>query len=371
MNVSNSYEYSSPTDMNEQLHSDACQLTQRARQDLLGDSRLAYPPLVAPYGVPVVGDAIMYNPPLSSSSQGKMQVQFDYSGKCVSSKLGMPAADASFPSLPMMDKCSLSSYPPPTACKKVASKSSPVLVLKNSGKKRRVNFGGSTIINQGSEETICDSEIQQRWWTPDDLDEIKRRAKEMSIRLRQQAKEKGCYIGMAHKKTSLMLTNNFPELVKLSPSSPDQDLRHWCARSDGRRGLERFASREYGICRKDDVLDARDAVFQEQERQRSSSEPSSKVPLDPEAMAKVSKEKSRRSRTFSLFMGEADAQAAARMVAQEERCEQQKQPSSSKRSKAAHTAAACSPKPQKQQRHSSSRRTDFEVDTTPLVQSPA
>lgn len=367
MNVSNSYEYSSPTDMNEQLHSDACQLTQRARQDLLGDSRLAYPPLVAPYGGP--GDAIMYNPPSSSSSP----FEYNVGAKCVSSKLGMPAADASFPSLPMMDKCSLS-YPPPSASsysttKKVSSKSPPVVVTSCS-KTRRVNFGGSTVINEGLEESICDAEIQQRWWTPEDLDDIKRRAKEMSIRLRQQAKEKGCYIGMAHKKTSLMLTNNFPELVKLSPSSPDQDLGHWCARSDGRRGLERFASREYGICRKDDVLDARDAVFREQERQRKSHEQSSSsmVPLDAESMAKISKEKSRRSRTFSLFMGEADAQAAARMVAQE-RCEQQKQPSSSKRSKAAHTA---SPKPQKQQRHgSSSRQTGFEVDNTPLVQSPA
>ncbi|CAB9522831.1 expressed unknown protein [Seminavis robusta] len=180
-------------------------------------------------------------------------------------------------------------------------------------KKRKVSFDGPPcVINESTlaDESITQEDQVSRWWSQEDLDLIKQSAKEMSIRLRRQAKERGCFIETAHKKTSLMLTNNFRELVKLSPATPDQDLRHWCARSDGRRGLERFASREYGNMRKDDVADTRNSVLEEQKRQRCGF-----AKVSPEAIAKVSKLKSRRSRTFSLFMGEADAQAAtARQV---------------------------------------------------------
>ena len=216
--------YSSPTDPNDQLTNDSYELTRRARQDLIRDSRLVCPRLVSPFS-------------------GRSEMVFPVAPSTSASGPISPPATKSFPSLP-------------------------ALASSSSFKKRRVLFGGRKVINEGPEESISDGEVQRRWWTQNDLDEIKRRAKDLSIRLRQQAKQKGCYIELAHKKTSLMLTNNFPELVKLSPSSPDQDLKHWCARSDGRRGLERFASREYGLCRKDDVLDARDAVLQEQERQR-------------------------------------------------------------------------------------------------------
>ena len=175
--------------------------------------------------------------------------------------------------------------------------------------RRNVNFGGSSVINDCQRVLVDADETHIRWWTQEDLEQIKQAAKEMSLRLRRQAQERGCVVETAHKKTTLMLTNNFQELVKLSPSSPDQDLLHWCARSDGRRGLERFASREYGAKRKDDVLNTRTAVFQEQDRLRAIG---TNAAVEPEALAKVSREKSRRARTFSLFMGEADAQAVAR-----------------------------------------------------------
>lgn len=274
----------SPTDMSQQLTNDTINLAHRARQDLLTDTRLVCPRLVSPF----CGRSEMMFPVAASGQSTGPVAQ------------STAPSQSSFPPLPMFN-APLHSFP--------------------LGKKRRVNFGGRKIINEGPEQSISDAEITCRWWAPNDLEDIKRRAKEMSIRLRQQAKQKGDYIEVAHKKTSLMLTNNFAELVKLSPTSPDQDLVHWCVRSDGRRGLERFASREYGNSRKEDVLEARDAVFQEQQRQRKAKA------CSDELMAKVSKERSRRSRTFSLFMGEADAQAAARS-----------QPLS-KRSKVAHSTA--------------------------------
>lgn len=171
---------------------------------------------------------------------------------------------------------------------------------------RRVDFSGKLVINDNEHEIISEEDMASRWWSQSDLEEVKKGAKEMSLQLRRMAKERGCYVETAHKKTTLMLKNDFKELVKLSSSSPDQDLRHWCARSDGRRGLERFASKEFCNSRKDDVIDTRNTVFQEQERQRQLN-----VYL-PEEIAKISKEKSRRARTFSLFMGEADAQEAVR-----------------------------------------------------------
>lgn len=149
-------------------------------------------------------------------------------------------------------------------------------------------------------EYLDEEDISCRWWTQDDLEQIKKEAKEMSILLRRASKEKGCYVEQAHKKTSLMLSNDFKSLVKLTPSSPDQDLVHWCLRSDGRRGLERFASKGYSALRKEDIMEARRLIFEEQERQRS------KQINKPEIIAKIAKEASRRARTFSLFMGEAD-----------------------------------------------------------------
>jgi len=230
-------------------------------------------------------------------------------------------------------------------------------------KQRRVYFAaGHKVINEGPEESISEEEMQVRWWTQDDLDDIKQAAKEMSIRLRRQAKERGCYVEMAHKKTSLMLCNNFQELVKLTPSAPDQDLRHWCARSDGRRGLERFASKEYGNLRKDDVIQTREAVLQEQERQRQ------ETVFCPEQMAKVSKEKSRRARTFSLFMGEADAQAAAR--------ENSSSAAATKRARVGNSSTSPQQPPQQQQRITqrnqmpaeSAQSRDFASVETPMLQ---
>lgn len=225
----------------------------------------------------------------------------------------------------------------------------------NSSNRRRVSFGGQKIINEGAYEFISFEEMQIRWWSQEDLENIKRNAKEMSLKLRKLAKEKGCYVETAHKKTSLMLTNSFQELVKMSASSPDQDLRHWCARSDGRRGLERFASKEYGNTRKTDVIGTRNAIFHEQEKQRK------RGIYSPENIAKVSKANSRRSRTFSLFMGEADAQTVPRSAPTR---------TSSKRAKApSHSPRESGQQPKQKQRRVPTPPRAFEVEAPVLTSS--
>ena len=224
-------------------------------------------------------------------------------------------------------------------------------------RKRRVSFAGQKIINEGAQEVITVEEMEIRWWSQDDLDNIKKAAKEMSLKLRKLAKEKGCYVEVAHKKTTLMLTNSFQELVKMSASSPDQDLRHWCVRSDGRRGLERFACKEYGNTRKDDVIGTRMAVFQEQDKQRKARK------YIPEAMAKVSKAHSRRSRTFSLFMGEADAQTATRNL------ERTTSSSSSKRVKSSQQSPNQPKQKQQRVRQPAATSRGFQVEAPVLTSS--
>lgn len=263
--------YRSPIDLGGQLSNDSVEITQRARQDLIENSRLVCPRLASPYNGGH-SEMVFSSTKLSTDSDKVSPSRF----KSVPKSLPF---DHSMPSMTKIAQ-------PPT-------------------KKSRVDFGTSKVINEGPKEIISEEEAVQRWWMADDLEVIKQRAKDTSIRLRQQATERGgCFVELAHKKTTLMLANNFPELIKLPPSSPDQDLKKWCARSDGRRGLERFASRNYGIARRDDVTEAREAVIWEQRRQQQEGK------INRETLAQVSKGKSRRARTFALFMGEADAQAA-------------------------------------------------------------
>lgn len=168
--------------------------------------------------------------------------------------------------------------------------------------KKRVRFSAknSSVINPGA-EYYTDEDIQIKWWAPDELMSIKKRAKHMSALLRKDSKVHDCFLTMAHRKTTLMLASDFKGLVKLSPSTPDQDLQQWCSHEDGRRGLERFTSRDYCCFRRRDVTNSRLAVLEEQARQAENSF------SDVEAVAKSSRAISRRARTFALFFGEADA----------------------------------------------------------------
>lgn len=167
---------------------------------------------------------------------------------------------------------------------------------------RRVRFSREQdkILNPQT-EYYTDEDISTKWWAMDDLAEIRERAKSMSALLRHHAKKHDCDLTMAHRKTTLILASDFGSLIKLTRSSPDQDLANWCSHDDGRRGLERFSSKVYHCFRRRDVVESRKAVIDEQARQRSQ-----KI-FDPEAIAQASAKISRRSRNFALFFGGADA----------------------------------------------------------------
>lgn len=180
-------------------------------------------------------------------------------------------------------------------------------VIKETTRQRRVRFNLGTnvtkVINPGI-EYYTDEDIHDKWVNGQDLYNIKVDAKKLSGALRRISKERGtaCLVSIAHRKTTLMMRSDFKSLVKLSPSSPDEDLAVWCCCNDGRRGLERFVSSDYNVIRSSDVHNTRKIVLDEQERQRDYC-----VRLDDETLGKVAREGSRRARTFARLMGVADS----------------------------------------------------------------
>jgi hypothetical protein len=157
-----------------------------------------------------------------------------------------------------------------------------------------------TIMNPDAEYYTC-HDILTKWFSSDELLQIKSRAKGFSTILRRSKRVEETCLTMAHRKTSLMLKSDYKALVKLSPSTPDQDLHQWCSHNDGRRGLERFSSRDYCCFRRKDVIATRTMVLEEQARQHCQGH------FNEEMLANVSREASRRARSFALFFGEADS----------------------------------------------------------------
>jgi hypothetical protein len=167
--------------------------------------------------------------------------------------------------------------------------------------KRRVRFDRVKKTINPEAGYYTDEDVRIKWWGFDELDDIKQRAKETSIVLRKSLAGRESSLTMAHRKTSLILASDFKALIRLSPSTPDKDLQVWCAFEDGRRGLERFASKDYSCLRRQDIINTREGVIGEQQRQKDA------MQYDPEVIARVARESSRRARTFALFFGEADA----------------------------------------------------------------
>lgn len=170
--------------------------------------------------------------------------------------------------------------------------------------KRHVHFNPDQDVLNPGPEYYTDDDIEIKWWHGDVLCEIKQAAKNHSLRIRKQSKTSACCLTMAHLKIVMMLTGDFLSLVKLTESTPDQDLQYWCAYSDGRRGLERFASKDYSGVRRKDVQNVQMSVLEEQYKQQRWNR------YDDEAIARVSLEGSRRARTFAHFIAEADAKQA-------------------------------------------------------------
>jgi hypothetical protein len=180
------------------------------------------------------------------------------------------------------------------------------VVARKSRGKKRVRFNLKTRAFNPVDKFYDDTVIATKWFTSTDLLLIKENAKNQSATIRRSGPPESCSLTLAYRKTSLMLAKEFKELVKLSTTSPDQDLREWCAYNDGRRGLERFTSREYCYTRRADVVKTREAVLAEQDRQIESGE------RDDELIAKASREITRRARTFALFVAEADSKQQTR-----------------------------------------------------------
>ena len=170
--------------------------------------------------------------------------------------------------------------------------------------KRCIRFDDSDAVIENNSEPLSKSTIESLWWTPEELLRMKKTAKDLSCVVRKIAEDRGCSVAKAFTKTSLMLSSDMKSLVQLTPTTPEQDLFRWCCKLDGRRGLERFASNEFARARRQELINYRAAVILEQERQRDLNE------SNADLIAKAAREESRRSRTFALYMGEADAMAA-------------------------------------------------------------
>jgi len=171
-----------------------------------------------------------------------------------------------------------------------------------SSTRRRVRFESSQILNLEN-EYLSDEDLSRMWWTVDELIAIRNKGKMLCSLLRNHGANQDCHLTMAHRKITLFLASKFRSLLKLSPSSPDQDLSEWCSCNDGRRGLERYVSRVYSSFRQRDVFCTRMAVLTEQARQRD------QHINCPDMIAVLSQSASRRSRTFALSLARADASA--------------------------------------------------------------
>jgi len=147
----------------------------------------------------------------------------------------------------------------------------------------------------------------QLWWTREDLGRNKLLIKKIgyAIRKNRRKNKRICPLAMGHHKTKLVLKSDFRRLVKLPLTTPDQDLQRWCAHDDGRRGLERIASKEYHASQLKDHVDIQKMVSEEQKLQRKLNM------YNPERIANICKEISKRSRTFANYMGEADAKISS------------------------------------------------------------
>jgi len=142
-------------------------------------------------------------------------------------------------------------------------------------------------------EYFSEEECLVRWWSLEEFQKIRKSVKTICARIRCNAKCQDYELITAHRKITLILVSDFRSLMKMSRSLPNQDLSIWCAYNDGRRGLERFASKVYSFFRTTDIGKTREAVFREQVRQRREGV------YDPDTLAELCQRASRRARSFA------------------------------------------------------------------------
>lgn len=173
--------------------------------------------------------------------------------------------------------------------------------------KKRVHFHRQKQVHFLDAYESTEECFANKWYSLEELSRMRAEAKMTTIRLRKLASllpEDACGLTMAFRKTTLMLHSDLKSLVKLPPTTPEQDIEKWSSMEDGRRGLERFISQDYANIRKMDLKLSRTAVVNESHRQQANHE------ANPEALSAISRASTKRSRSFALFMGEADALVA-------------------------------------------------------------
>ena len=177
----------------------------------------------------------------------------------------------------------------------------------------------------GDDETSSSTpSTSECWLSQNEVATLQRNARDFSSEFREGKIDNDIdkALIMAHQKTTLMLKNDLAKLVQLPRTTPVHDLAAgWCGKDDGRRGLERYASKKFATSRRWDLINYKMAVLLEQNRQRTAAaakEGSKKdMLLDDKLIAAIARKSSRRSRTFALFTGEADALAVrAQLVAE-------------------------------------------------------
>jgi len=164
---------------------------------------------------------------------------------------------------------------------------------------RNVSFADNVEVFEFDDENDDDDNT---WWTMTELNESRLQARSLACSRAQDtthpSHSRVLLLELSYRKTTLILDSDFASLLKLSASTPDQDLRLW--QKCNLRGLERFVSAEYGLGRCKDVVRTRRAVFRVQSAHAG-------APDLAERIATRCREETRRARTFALFLGEADA----------------------------------------------------------------
>ena len=100
------------------------------------------------------------------------------------------------------------------------------------------------------------------------------------------------------------LSKNLDDVFSEKCRNAQKSLNEWTSKGEAARGLERWANREHGEKRQQEQFSAVMAVLQAQDDMLYS-----KMPVDSEALRRVSHKATRAARHFARMMGKADSNA--------------------------------------------------------------
>mmetsp|Transcript_11428 Transcript_11428/g.16767 ORF Transcript_11428/g.16767 Transcript_11428/m.16767 type:complete len:264 (+) Transcript_11428:109-900(+) len=173
-------------------------------------------------------------------------------------------------------------------------------------KRKRVRINGKPQLC-GYIEHVSDltqEERSLRWYSKDEFEETKKKAKSRCRELRRKGSFKRCLVNAYDQacNTANKPDHRIEDADSKSSSTvidPGTDLVEWC--TDVQRGLERWTSKVHGFLRGKHAGEAKHAVLLEQARQFLVNE------RDEKKMAKVATHASRSARLFAQLVAQADA----------------------------------------------------------------